>query len=136
MMADKRLTAPVAGDEREQAVLDLVPLAGAGRQVTDAHARTVAATAIGGNQQVAGVRITLAAHELPPATDGIGGESCGVMVDPHAHPSGVVGDIVDAIGHCPSQPGNEEIVNPDLLGRALRPPFPPAVTEVADKLLL
>ena len=33
-MADERFAAPVAGDEREQAMLDLVPLAGAGRQVT------------------------------------------------------------------------------------------------------
>src|ERR1035437_208387 len=35
LMADERLSPPVAGDEREEAMLDLVPLAGAGRQVTD-----------------------------------------------------------------------------------------------------
>ena len=34
LMADERFAAPVAGDEREQAMLDLVPLAGAGGQVT------------------------------------------------------------------------------------------------------
>src|ERR1035437_10202606 len=32
LMADERLSPPVAGDEREEAMLDLVPLAGAGRQ--------------------------------------------------------------------------------------------------------
>ena len=35
LMADQRLSAPVAGDEGEEAMLDLVPLAGAWRQVTD-----------------------------------------------------------------------------------------------------
>ena len=30
-----RLAAPILGDEREQAMLDPVPLAGSGRQVTD-----------------------------------------------------------------------------------------------------
>src|SRR4051794_33465421 len=35
LMADERLAAPILRDEREQAVLDLVPLAGAGRQMTD-----------------------------------------------------------------------------------------------------
>jgi hypothetical protein len=33
LMADERFAAPVSGDEGKQAVLDLVPLAGAGRQV-------------------------------------------------------------------------------------------------------
>src|SRR5260370_28173901 len=43
LMADERFAAPVAGDEREEAMLDLVPLAGARRQVThgDGHAEFV-----------------------------------------------------------------------------------------------
>ena len=32
---DERFSTPVLRDEREQAMLDLVPLAGSGRQVTD-----------------------------------------------------------------------------------------------------
>jgi len=35
LIADQRLGAPVQGDEREQAMLDLVPLRGAGREVVD-----------------------------------------------------------------------------------------------------
>ncbi len=35
LMADQRLSTPVAGDEGEEAMLDLVPFAGAWRQVTD-----------------------------------------------------------------------------------------------------
>src|SRR6202167_5132706 len=90
LMADERLAAPVSGNEREEAMLDLVPLAGAGRQVTHGDgnaelvgqlleldlpqldARTVAAAAIGGDQQTAGVRVALAPHELPPASNGAG----------------------------------------------------------------
>ena len=34
LMADERFATPVSSDEREQAMLDLVPFAGAGRQVT------------------------------------------------------------------------------------------------------
>ena len=67
-IADEGFGAPVLTDEREQAVLDLVPLAGARRQVVDddvdtdfvgqrlqlafpqAHARSVAAAAIGSDQ--------------------------------------------------------------------------------------
>src|SRR5882672_10093499 len=66
-MADEGLGAPVLADEGEEAVLDLVPLAGAGRQVADRdveaefvgqllqfafpqpYPRAVAAAAIGGN---------------------------------------------------------------------------------------
>ena len=39
LVADQRLAAPVLGDEREQPMLDLVPLAGAGRQMTDRDGR-------------------------------------------------------------------------------------------------
>ncbi len=35
LMADQRLSPPVAGDEGEEAMLNLIPLAGAWRQVTD-----------------------------------------------------------------------------------------------------
>jgi hypothetical protein len=34
-MSDERLAAPVSGNEGKQAVLDLIPLAGAGLQVAD-----------------------------------------------------------------------------------------------------
>ena len=35
LIADERPAAPVLGDEREEAMLDLVPFAGAGRQMAD-----------------------------------------------------------------------------------------------------
>ena len=58
------------------------------------------------------------------------------MINAHAHPSDVVGDVVDAIGHRPPEFGNGEIVHANILGFALRPPFAPSVLEVADQFLL
>jgi hypothetical protein len=40
LMADERFSAPVFGDEREQTMLGLVPLAGTGRQVTHGDRNT------------------------------------------------------------------------------------------------
>src|SRR5690606_25852665 len=37
LMAEERPSSPVHGDVREQAVFDLVPLAGAGWEMTDRH---------------------------------------------------------------------------------------------------
>jgi hypothetical protein len=69
--ADQRAPSPVGGNVAEHAVLDLVPLAGAGREMTDldrqpqlvgeflqlsspqAHPVAVAAPAVGGDQQPA-----------------------------------------------------------------------------------
>ena len=82
-VADQRFSAPVLADEREQAVLDLIPLAGAGRQVTDdnlkpdlvrkllqfplpqSHPRAIAAAAISRDQQPRGVGIARPAERLP-----------------------------------------------------------------------
>jgi len=84
-IADQRLGTPVHADEREQAVLYLVPLAGSGRQVVDidldaefvgqafqlpvpqARARGVAAAAVRGDRQVPGIRIPGGADVLQPS---------------------------------------------------------------------
>ena len=58
------------------------------------------------------------------------------MVDAHAHPSGIAGDIVDAIGHGAPEFGDDKIVHANVLGRALRSPFASGVLEVADEFLL
>jgi hypothetical protein len=73
------------GDEREETMLDLVPFAGAGRQIANgdvnvefggeslefelpqAHAQAVDAAAVSGDHQSPGVEIALAPHGQPPA---------------------------------------------------------------------
>ena len=79
-IAAQRLAAPVDSDERKQAMLDLVPLAGAGRQVANrygklelvgqflkldfpkTHTISVAAATVGGNHQPCGLGVALPSH--------------------------------------------------------------------------
>jgi hypothetical protein len=58
------------------------------------------------------------------------------VIDPDAHPSGVLGDIVDAVGHGPAEFLDDEIMHPYLFGRTFGPPLAPAVLEIADQFLL
>jgi len=120
-VADQGLTAPVLGDEGEQAMLNLVPLARAGREVAhrdlqagfvgqplqlplpEPQARSVAATAISRDQQAAGVGVARLPRVQPPAPDALPGEGRRVVVEPHVDPARVGGQVVDAVGCRPSQ---------------------------------
>src|SRR6202040_4111565 len=144
-IADQRCGAPVLTDEREQAVLDLVPLAGAWRKVADGdvdaelvgqalelalpqpQARTVAAAAISGDHELFGLRIAKAADVLPPATDSLHGKGCRVVIHPDADPSVVRGEVIDAVGHRSAQLLDQEVVAPHRFRLALRPPLPAAI---------
>jgi hypothetical protein len=49
-----------------------------------------------------GVGIVVDAQAVPPSADGFDGERSGVGVGAHVHPTGVAGDVVDALGcHLP-----------------------------------
>ena len=152
--AEERLAAPVARDEAEQAVLDLVPLARAGREVADLDLKAglvgqalqlglpqpgavaVGAAAVGGDRQRRGLRVARRAELLPPALDRGDRELGGVVVDPDADPALVVGEVVDAVGDRLAQFLVFEVVGADLDRVALGAPLAPAVLEVADQLLL
>ena len=115
-VADKRFAAPVLADEREQPMLDLVPFAGARRQVAHGNrqaefigqflqfqfpqpqARAIAAAAIGRDQQLPGVGVEGLAHQAPPATNALDRKGRRVVIDPDIDPAHIVRDIVDAIG--------------------------------------
>src|ERR1700692_4090341 len=58
------------------------------------------------------------------------------MVHPDADPTGVGGDIVDAIRHRPTQSFDQEIMHANRFGIALRTPFPPSVLEIPNEFLL
>src|ERR1700722_2567137 len=93
-------------------MLDLVPLAGSGRQVVDRdvniqlasqllqfelpqpHARSIAAAPVAGDRQALGRGIALAADVLPPAAEGLYGKRGGVMVQPNTDPTSVGGKVV------------------------------------------
>src|ERR1700730_5492316 len=135
-------------------MLDLVPFAGAGGQMTDrdgnaefvgqglqlafpeAYPHAVAAATIGGDQKFCRVLVPRAPHRLPPAPNGVDCEARRVFVDANTHPPGIVGDVVDAVGRRPTKFGDDEVVHPHRLGLTLRTLLTAAVLEIADQLLL
>src|SRR5919206_2334452 len=104
LIADQRPGAPVHADEREQAVFDLVPLRGAGREMVDTdldtkfvsqalqlpfpqpHARAVAAAPVGCDRETACAGVTGIAELVPPRADRVYGECRRVMVNPDGLP--------------------------------------------------
>src|SRR3954447_5819704 len=116
VVAHQGTAAPVLRDVGEQAVFDLVPLAGTRREVADGHAQpglvrealqrdlpqpraaAVAAAPVGGDEQVGGTGVGGGAHLLPPAADGGNRQLRGVVVGAYAHPALVGPDVVDAVG--------------------------------------
>src|SRR3954454_18187655 len=152
-IADQRLRLPVHRDEREQAVLHLVPFARTRRQVVNGdvdaqlvgktlefklpqpHARAIAAAAIGGDGQPGGAGIAQTTNLLPPAADRLNRERRRVAAHANAHPAGIGCEIVDAIRHRPAEFLDQEVMHPDLLRVALRTPVPTGVLEVSDQLV-
>src|SRR2546425_4420170 len=150
----ERLAAPVGADVREESVLDLVPLAGPRRKVTDGdrqprtigqplqfpfpqpHARAIAAAGVRGDEQRARAPIAGPAHLAPPSSDRLGREGRRVVINAHTDPPRVAREIVDPIGNRLAALRDEEVMDPHRLGLARRPPLSSRVLEVADQLFL
>src|SRR5215468_827067 len=147
-------TAPVDRDERKEAVLDLVPLAGPWREMTDADgeaefvgdalqivlpdvgAVAVAATGVGGDENLARVGIPLRTDLFPPRLDGGDREHRGVVIDADADEPVVGTDVVDAVRDHLADRVLWEVMDIDELRLVLGLPLAAAVLEVADQLLL
>lgn len=115
LMRDQRLATPILGDEREEAMFDLVPLAGAGRQVTGGDRRpdvigerlhielpeaqpiAVASAAIGRDEERSRGRIPPPPHLPPPGAQALHRELGRVMAHADTHPRLVAVKIEDAI---------------------------------------
>src|SRR3984893_16226850 len=152
-IADERLGAPVLADKGKEAVLDLVPLAGAGRQVADhdveaefvsqllqlafpqTHPRAVAAPAIGGDQQSGRLWSARPTDGAPPLADAIDGERGRVVINADTHPTGIGGEVVDPVGHRAAELLDQEVMHTDFLRVALGAIFAPVVAEIADQLV-
>src|SRR5262245_16596613 len=99
-------------------MLNLVPFAGSGRKMTDLnrpadlvgqalefdlpkpHARTIASSSIGGNEQTFGLGIRGLPHGLPPAPDAGDGKSRGIVIGSDTHPGVILLQVVNSIrGH-------------------------------------
>src|SRR5882762_2986295 len=152
--SSQRTGRPVLADEGEEAVLDLVPLAGAGRQVADRNVevelvgqflqlafpqpdpRAVAAPAIGGDQQSGCLGIASPTDGKPPLADAIDGEGGRVMVDADTYPSGIGGKVIDTIGHRTTEFLDQEVMDANRFRIALRTILAARIAEIPDKFLL
>src|SRR5450432_688024 len=150
----QRTAAPVDRNEGEHPVLDLVPLAGAGREVTDVdregefvgeplkfglpHTRSVAVatTSISGDEDLACIGVTFLADLLPPRVDRGDGEYRRVVIDAHADEAVVGGEIVHAVRDRFADGVAGKVVDIYQFRLALRLPLAAPVLEVADQLLL
>ena len=153
-MADQRLPSPVLGDEREEPVLNLVPLAGARRQMAylnrkaqflgqllqfhlpQPHPAAVAASAVRENLQTPGSGIMRLAHQPPPAADGFHGKCRRVMIYPDTHPTHIPGQIKHPVRIGPAQFRDDEVMHPHLLRLPLRTIFPACILEIPHQFLL
>src|SRR6266851_9185359 len=113
--AHQRPASPVHADEGEEAVLDLVPLAGSGRVVTHrdrclelvgqllemklpgAEPIAVTPSGIGTDQQALGLWITPSSEHPPPPPDALDGELRRIVSHPNVHQRPVRGDVVSPI---------------------------------------
>src|ERR1035437_6674815 len=126
-------------------MLNLVPFAGSWRQMTYAYGQirlvckflklrfpkansvSVAAAAIGGDQQLLCLRVGLLTHRTIPRPYALDGESGRIVVGANTDPCRVVGDIVYPVRGGLAQFGDQKVMNAHLLGVTLGPQLAPPV---------
>jgi ribosomal protein S18 acetylase RimI-like enzyme len=100
------------------------------------HGRTIAATAIRGNEQTLCQRITNAAYVLPLAANGLHGEGRRIVVDPDVHPARVGAKIINSIRCGAAEFLDQKVVHTNLFRVALGALFAAGVLEGAHEFLL
>ena len=117
LVAGERFGGPVFRDLGKQAVLDGIPLGGAGWIVSDSNlklegiaelrlkfgfpgiaAATIAAASVGQDQKASWAPITVRTLSLPPAGNRMSGEGRGVMRDADENGAAIGRQIIDAVG--------------------------------------
>ena len=99
-------------------------------------AATVAAAAVGRDQQFVRLRISVSAHLVSTNGGSLHGELGRVVVDADTHPAFVAAQVVDAVGNGLAQCSCPEVMRTNLFRVALGPPLPPAILEIAHQFLL
>jgi len=69
------------------------------------------------------VAIALGSHLLPPPSNGLGGESRGVVIDAHTHPALVLTEVIHAVRDGFAEIGFKKVMDLDLLGLTLGLPL-------------
>jgi hypothetical protein len=83
----------------------------------------VAAAAIGGDHQTAGLGIALLSHGQPPAVNRVDGETGGIVIGADTDPALVVGDVIDTVRDGTPQFGINKVVHIDRFGGRFGTPF-------------
>ena len=73
---------------------------------------------------------------MPPASNALDREGCGVVGDTEIDPAGIGRDVVDPVRHHFAEFGDDEVMHPNRLRPAFRTQLSSAILEVFDKLLL
>ena len=154
LIGRQRGPAPVRRDVAKEPVLDLVPLARAGWEVThldgqagligqmlklmlpDTGPISIASARISRDVKDFGVRVSAPAHPLPPVTNRGHRKGRGVVVTPDAHPPFIAGHVVDPIGNRLALRVGREIMHEHRWRTPRRLPFPARIPEVPHQLLL
>ena len=149
----QRLAAPIAGDVREQSVLNLIPLTRAGRKMADTNLQasvvgkflqfvlpctrsiSIAATRISGDVQRLWFGISRLTHCAPPAPNGHNCEARRVVIATHIHPRFVETQVIDAVSDRLTHGVLRKVMNQSPFGCALGLPLVTAILEIADQLL-
>src|SRR6266571_7523107 len=150
----QRMASPIAGHMTKQAMLDLVPLARAGREM--AHfdlqtgfiaqrlqfdlpktiSATVAAATVRRDQQALGLRVPATAQTLPPGPNRFHGELGRVAAQSDTHPRFVMGQIIDSVRNGLSFSGIRKVVNIDFAGFALGSVLRARILQISQGFLL
>src|SRR5659263_627761 len=96
----------------------------------------IAATTVGGDDQLFGLWIALTPHAEPPTPDSLHGECRGVMICANAHPSLVSPDVINPVRISPSELLVNEVMNLDFYSRSTASPLLPGVLVCSDQFLL
>src|SRR5487761_38310 len=154
LVGGQRTPPPVLRDETEQSMLELVPLAGAGRKVTDLQghsqfvgqtlqrllpqsiAAAVTAAPIRGNHEFGRTRKARGTHLVPPAQKTRACELGGVVIDADTDPTFVTGQVVNPVGNGLAQFLVGKVMNVHLLRPALGLPFRTGILEFSDQFFL
>jgi hypothetical protein len=69
-----------------------------------------------------GLWILFLAHGVPPSPDGFNGKRCGIVINTHAHPPGILCQVADTVGRGAPKFRNQKIMYSHLLRIAARSP--------------
>src|SRR4030095_2256039 len=154
LVASHRGPPPVDRNMTEHSVLDPVPLAGSRREMADRQSQAqfvsqalqrklpqatpgrVAPAAIGGNQQFARRLVELRSQVPPPAAQRFDRKFGGVVITSYTDPTSVGRQVINSIRNGLAQFFVDKVMDAHQLGHSLRPPFPPALFEIADQFFL